>query len=442
VSRVLVVDDRPDDCHALVDLLRRGGHSVHEAFDIRGALSVLRCCACEVVVAVVRVQSDGPALLCHIKADAPDVEVILFTSFGPVDDGGNVMKLGAFDCLPLPDDPDRVLQIVSDAAERHRLLRRLPRTPGRNGGVDSDIVAVDPKTRALFAKAAQVADADSTVLITGESGTGKEIVARAIHRQGGRRQAPFVPINCGAIPETLIESELFGHRRGSFTGAFADRKGLIEEAERGIVFLDEIGEMSPQMQVRLLRFVDCGEIRRVGDTQIRRVDVRVIAATNRTLEQEIALGRFRRDLFYRLGVILLHVPPLRERRGDIAELAYRHLHRTAARLKKFIRTFSDEAMAILEEYSWPGNVRELHNVVESAAIMASGDAVTEMDLPTLAVFPEPSIHAGERLDDEGERRYLIAMLERFSGNHTEAAAALGMSRTTLWRRLRRLGVEP
>jgi DNA-binding NtrC family response regulator len=329
-----------------------------------------------------------------------------------------------------------------------------------------DCVAEDPRTRELFARVRRVAQADSAVLVTGETGTGKELVARQLfhgsprHGSSGKGAGRFVPVNCAGLSDTLLESELFGHIKGAFTGAVADKPGLVEEAEGGILFLDEIGDMPLALQVRLLRFLDSGEVRRVGDTRLRRAHVRIVAATNRPLDRDVAAGRFRSDLFYRLNVLSLHVPPLRERPEDIPVLASRALARSAARLGLGVRAFSADASAALRQYRWPGNVRQLHSAIESAVLSATGDLIEEADLPSCV--QRDAARSGERavadadacVDSDGRARSgsrliagsgsgpadaerLVRALVRTGGNQTHAAAALGISRTTLWRRLRR-----
>jgi len=287
---------------------------------------------------------------------------------------------------------------------------------------------------------AQLAQTDSTVLITGESGTGKELVARALHRQSARRAGKFVPINCGAMADSLMESELFGHRKGSFTSAVSDKKGLLEEAHKGVLFLDEIGEMPASMQVRLLRFLQGGEVRRIGDTQERRVDVRLILATHRALEAEVAEGRFRNDFYYRINVVGITIPPLRDRPEDVRALADHFVRRFAARLRRPCKGFTPGALALLADYRWPGNVRELENAIERAVNLASGDIITEADLPA-AVTLAPEATAPAPMRALGlDRAELVDALNRCHWNHRRAAESLGISRTTLWRRLRELQI--
>jgi transcriptional regulator with PAS, ATPase and Fis domain len=286
----------------------------------------------------------------------------------------------------------------------------------------------------------QFAQTDSTVLITGESGTGKELIARALFHQSSRRGGKFVPINCGAMAESLMESELFGHRKGSFTGAVSDKKGLLEEAHKGVLFLDEIGEMPLSMQVKLLRFLQGGEVRRIGDTQERRVDVRLILATHRSLEAEVAQGRFRNDFYYRINVVGIEIPPLRDRPEDIRALADHLVRRFAARLRRPVHGFTPGALNLLAEYSWPGNVRELENAIERAVNLASGDVITEADLPAAVTFaPEAAVTATTKTHGL-DRVELLEALNDCHWNHGRAAERLGISRTTLWRRLRELHI--
>jgi transcriptional regulator with PAS, ATPase and Fis domain len=299
-------------------------------------------------------------------------------------------------------------------------------------GAQDEIVAVSREMQDVLGIVAQLATTDSTVLITGESGTGKELIARALYAQSVRRHHRFVPINCGAIPETILESELFGHSKGAFTGAVVHKRGLLEEAHGGVLFLDEIGEMPVSMQVRLLRFLQGGEVRRVGETSTRRVDVRLIAATHRSLEQEVAAGRFRQDFYYRINVVGVRIPPLRERIDDIPALADHFLRRTAARLRRPIGGFTSGALQLLQSYAWPGNARELENAIERAVNLASGPLLNEADLPAAVTLQA----AAPVANGDEERDRLLGVLEQAHWNHQRAAAALGISRTTLWRKMR------
>jgi DNA-binding NtrC family response regulator len=364
----------------------------------------------------------------------------LITAFATIDDAVEAIKAGAYDYLTKPLDPARLLITVRRAAERASLAREVKHLRAQ---VDTgfEIVAASRQMQQVLRTVAQLAQTDSTVLITGESGTGKELIARALYAQSRRRAGKFVPINCGAMPESIMESELFGHRKGSFTGAVSDKKGLLEEAHRGVLFLDEIGDMPPSMQVRLLRFLQGGEVRRIGETQERRVDVRLVLATHRALEAEVASGRFREDLYYRINVVVLTIPPLRERPEDIPPLADYIVRRLAARHHRPMKGFTPTAMALLMAHQWAGNIRELENAIERALNLASGDVITEADLPaalTVSSDSHPAIRADETSVD---RAHLIDVLDRCHWNHQRAAATLGISRTTLWRKLRELQIQ-
>jgi len=377
-------------------------------------------------------EKSGIDLLRRLKTDDSDMEVVLVTAFGTIDDAVAAIKSGAYDYLTKPVDPERLLLTVRRAAERSALAREVRHLRAQMGGQD-EIIAVSRAMQQVVATIAQLASTDSTVLIEGESGTGKELVARALYAQSARRHKRFVPINCGAIPEALLESELFGHRKGAFTGAVVDRSGLLEEAHGGVLFLDEIGEMAPSMQVRLLRFLQGGEVRRIGDTTTRQVDVRLVAATHRSLEVEVAEGRFRQDFYYRINVIGIQIPPLRDRVDDIAPLATSFLRRTAARLRRPITGFTPGAVELLQSYSWPGNARELENAIERAVNLASGPLLTEADLPAAVTVRGES---PPLVTDDVERTRLLGALEQSHWNQGRAAAALGISRTTLWRKMR------
>ena len=311
-------------------------------------------------------------------------------------------------------------------------------------GPYKDLLGATPRMQRLFRLISRVAPSESTVLLTGESGTGKELVARAIHLQSKRAQGPFVPVHCGAIPEGLIESELFGYARGAFTGAAASRRGLIEEADRGTLFLDEIAETPLSTQVKLLRVLESNEVRRLGENEVRIVDCRVVAATNKDLGKAVADGSFREDLFYRLNVVHFEIPPLRERREDVPLLAAYFLERTAARVGKKFKGFSPEAQRLLVQYDYPGNVRELENAIERAVTLAEGRLIGADDLPPVfsqaRLLPEGRSGAQDRDTwtlEQVERDHINRVLARHRGNLAHAARQLGISRTTLWRKLRR-----
>lgn len=378
-------------------------------------------------------------LVCELRHDAPHADRILFAGTGKLADAVRAVPSLGLKYVDLSADRDSVLGALAGASGGGKTVSRAA-SPAERG--QHQFITVGANMRRLRARIARIAEFDSAVLISGESGTGKEVVAREIFHAGRHRRNEFVPVNCGAIPEHLVETELFGHKKGAFTDATADKKGLVEMADGGVLFLDEIGEMPVPMQARLLRFLDSGEFRRVGDPTIRLADVRVIAATNRPLQQAIATGRFRQDLFYRLNVLSLTVPPLRERKEDIVALAVFHLRRAVRRMNLSVQRFSDEALQQLRQHRWPGNVRELHNVVESATMAAAGDTITADEVRraiadlsvNCALAPRPSVVEEEQLAE---------MLSQCGGNRSQAAAALGISRTTLWRRRRRMSpAEP
>jgi two-component system response regulator AtoC len=432
MSRVLLVEDQLNVRRSMALLLQQAGHSVLAAAAVDEARRMAEANPIDVVVTDVRVGegSDGVTLLRDLRARDTDLEVVLITAFGTIADAVEAMKAGAYDYLTKPADPDRLLMTVQRAAERCALSREVRHLRAQMGGPEH-IIAASAAMQRLLVTVSKLATTDSAVLITGESGTGKELIARALYEQSPRRDRRFVPINCGAIPEALLESELFGHRKGSFTGAVADKKGLLEEADGGVLFLDEIGEMPASMQVRLLRFLQSGEVRRVGDTRARQVDVRLVAATHRSLDQEVANGGFRLDFYYRINVVGLVVPPLRARIDDIPPLAGAFLRRTAARLRRPITGFTPGAMELLQAHGWPGNVRELENAIERAVNFADGPLLTEADLPVSI-----TAHAPATPRPADEREQLVAALEGSRWNQTRAAVALGMSRTTLWRKMR------
>ena len=441
---ILLVDDQVNIRRSTAMLLQRDGHTVREATGRAEALSLLAANKFDVVVTDVRMEGDqdGAELLRAVKKHDADTEVIIMTAFGTIDDAVDAMRMGAYDYLSKPLDPGRLLITVRRAAERRALAREVHELRAQVGASER-IIAASAAMQQVLRTVTKVAGTDSTVLITGESGTGKDLVAAALHAQSNRRTAKFVPINCGGITETILESELFGHRKGAFTGAVSDKKGLFEEAHKGTLFLDEIGEMPLMMQVRLLRFLQAGEVRRIGDTDTRRVDVRVILATHRDLENEVTGGRFRQDFYYRINVVTVNIPPLRERPDDIQPLVQYFVRRLSARMGRSVKGVSPGALDLLTAYHWPGNVRELKNALERALNLASGDMITEADLPATLTVTAPATKAtAVPLSDEAaDRQRLLSTLDQYRWNQSRAAASLGISRTTLWRKLRELRLE-
>ncbi len=455
-QRVLVVDDK-ENMRRLVARILEEAFAVEEAEDGARALALVATRAYDVVVTDIRMPgADGFELLAAVKAREPSTEVVLMTGYATVQDAVRAMKQGAFDYLEKPFDPDAALAVVTRAAERKRLVdaARLAARPGEEDAFHA-LVGRSAPMREVYRLLEKAAGVDATVLLGGETGTGKELAARAIHYHSARRERRFVPVNCGALPAELVESELFGHARGAFTGAAGAKAGLFEEAQGGTLFLDEVGELPLAAQVKLTRALQEKEIRRVGDTQAIAVDVRVIAATHRDLREEARAGRFREDLFYRLNVFAVTLPPLRDRPEDVPLLAAHFLDKHARALRRTLRGFAAEAMSRLASHTWPGNVRELENVVERAVAVASGELVLPEDLPAevrseagapatpaaaaLAAMPYKDAVAGAR--DRVSRDYLVALMTEFGGNVTRAAERAGVERESLHRLLRKYGLR-
>ena len=447
MATILLVDDEPSARATMALLLKRRGHRVSEAADVSAAAKALADTAFEMVLTDLRMpDGDGLDVLRAAKAHCPEADVILLTAYAGWESAKEAIRLGAFDYFEKGREPDELLhrieRAVADKAlrrENENLRAQLRERFGLPG-----LIAASAEMAQVLDLVGRVAPTDATVLICGESGTGKEIIAKALHHASKRADGRFVAINCGALPETLLESELFGYVKGAFTGAGANKKGLFEEAHRGTLFLDEIGEMAPGLQVKLLRALQSGEVRPVGSTQAITVDTRVVAATNRDLEPMIRQGTFREDLFYRLNVIPILLPPLRERREDIPLLTEHFLARFAQRQGRVLR-LSAAAMERLLRYPWPGNVRELENAMERTAILARDETIEPRDLPPhvdsgLALGPAPGLAAEQTLA-EAERAHIIQILERHGWNHSRAADALGIGRTTLWRKLKEYGIE-
>jgi DNA-binding NtrC family response regulator len=449
-GRVLVVDDK-ESFAKLVQRILGEQHEVSIAGDGAQALALLGGEPFDVVVSDIRMPgADGLTLLAEARRAHPDTEVILMTAFGSVQDAVAAMRQGAFDYVLKPFEPEEISLVVERALERKRLrdeARDLRRAVAGAYHFDN-MIARSPAMVRVLELMRRAADSEATVLITGESGTGKEVVARAIHMGGARRAGRFVAVNCGALPEPLIESELFGHMRGSFTGAVGDKRGLFEEAARGTLFLDEIGELPAGVQVKLNRALQEHAVRRVGGSEERKVDVRVIAATRVDLREASQAGRFREDLFYRLNVFPIHLPPLRDRREDIPPLAAHFLARHGGG-----HTFAPESLAALVNHDWPGNVRELENAVERAIAVADGprlglaqlpDEVAHAARPRITAPDDQALTYKEVVDlarDRASREYLSALLRELGGNVTEAARRAGMERESLHRLLRRYGIR-
>lgn len=441
---ILVVDDEVEMRTLLKDILEEHGYAVTLAQEGKEALEQLSSNEALVVLTDLRMKGiQGMELLHEVVQQFPRCNVIIMVAFGTVETAVEAMKQGAFDYLTKPIKTDELLLTV-EKAMREALLRQevaLLRQQVHQEYAFDQILGKSKPMREVFDLIRRVADSQTNILITGESGTGKELVAKAIHFNSGRREALFVAVNCAAIPEQLLESELFGHVKGSFTDAKNDKRGLFEEAQKGTLFLDEISEMPMMLQAKLLRAVQEREIRRVGATRSIPVDARIIAATNVQLAEEVKVKRFREDLFYRLNVIEIRLPPLRERKEDIPLLTNMLLQRCAALRDKPMNGISESALGLLMDYSWPGNVRELENVVERAVTLARSDKIILEDLPP--VIRETSgerqviENAVERLLslEELEGIYIRRILEKNGGNKYQAAQVLGIDRKTLYRKL-------
>jgi two-component system response regulator AtoC len=385
--------------------------------------------------------TSGHDVLREVRKTNDKIPVILMTAFADVEGAMSAVSQGAYDYLAKPVEPNELKRMVGEAVARRRIAGAdaKPLDARETHASEAQIVGSAPAMIGVYKTVAQVAPTTATVLIVGESGTGKELVARAIHAKSPRATKPFVAVNCAALPESILESELFGHERGSFTGATGTKRGLFEEATGGTLFLDEIGEISPKMQVQLLRVLQEGEIRRIGATETIKVDVRVVAATNRDLKTELAAGRFREDLFFRLQVVTVRVPPLRERKGDIPMLVRHFLSRHAERLGRPVPRVAPEVIDVLETYDFPGNVRELSHIVERAMLIAREGVITAADLPqevTRTWQAAPAAGGGSLAEDWPtlstlERRYIDRVLSRTGGNKTRAAEVLGIDRRTL-----------
>jgi two-component system, NtrC family, response regulator PilR len=440
-ARILIVDDERSMRELLAIVLRREGHEVRLAENGRTAIEALEREPVDLLISDIKMPDlSGVEVLRAAKRIDPDIIGIMITAFATTESAVEALRMGAYDYLAKPFEVDELKIVVRNALERKHLRQEnvlLKRALGVTHQF-SNIVGRSEAMLAVFKLIETVAPTNSTILITGESGTGKELAARALHYNSLRRDQPFVALNCGALPETLLESELFGHMKGAFTGAATNKKGLVEVAERGAIFLDEIGEMSPMMQVKLLRVLQERKFRRVGGVEELEAAMRVIAATNQDLGSLVAEGKFREDLFYRINVIPIHLPALRERRDDIPLLAEHFLQKYREQVGKAVTGISQEAMAHLNAYEWPGNIRELENVIERAVALESSAVILPESLPPHIVAPRakgPSAAgtlppAGFDLEEHVkglERDYIAQALRRAGGVQVKAAELLGMS---------------
>jgi len=444
VGHVLVVDDLRNVRATLALQLREAGHQVVEADGGKSALELIERSVFDLVLTDLRMDEvGGLEVLQGVKRVAPETEVIVMTAYATLESGVAAIKAGAFDYLPKPIKSEEMMLVVDQALEHRRLGDRLQRF---EQAAESDVHFGESGAFASLAdQVTKVAPTDATVLLTGESGVGKEVVARWLHSLSRRSEGARLAVNLGAVTETLQESELFGHVKGSFTGAISSRKGIFLEADGGTLFLDEIGEASPSTQVKLLRVLAEGQVRPVGGDRDMRVDTRVIAATNADLEAAVAEGSFREDLFFRINVFPIRVPSLRERTEDIPGLARHLVVRHCGKLGRSEAELADDAVARLQSYRWPGNVRELENVLERTLILQPGPVIRADDVPLTAVAPDglPEASDGERIRplDEVEREHVLRVLALCGGQKQKAAEALGIARATLFRKLKEYGVS-
>jgi DNA-binding NtrC family response regulator len=442
--QVLVVDDHRASAEGLGDYLQEWGHGARTAGGAQEAAAIIEDWRPDAVVCDL-LMPPGPGgleLLRMVRARDPWIGFILLTGHGTIEDAVRATREGAFDFLTKPVDLERLRHLLTRLAERNEMRSEVARLRRKLGslGDAGELISRSPSMHRVTELLERVAPSSASVLITGESGSGKDFVAQTLHELSGRARAPFVAVNCPAIPETLLESELFGHERGAFTGALTERAGLFEHAAGGTLFLDEITEMSPGLQAKLLRVLETRRFRRVGGSEEKLADLRIVAATNRDPERAVREGRLREDLYYRLNVFHLQMPPLRERREDIAPLAARFVAFYAEQNQRTVEGLSHEAMVVLERYAWPGNVRELRNAIERAVVLARGSVVELGDLPQRIARPLVVIErgkAGVEPLEEIERRAILAALENFAQNKTHAARALGISLKTLHNKLKR-----
>jgi len=439
---ILVVDDEFSVRDSLSLWFQKDGYDVESAGNGSEALVLFEPGRFDVAVVDIKMPGmDGIELQEQLARLDPELPVIMITAFASVDTAVRTLKLGAFDYVTKPVDPDELSHLVRRALEQRRLRQEnVQLRETIDEFVAGDVIVGDsPPMRKVLELAEHVAKTDATVLIRGESGTGKELIARAIHANSRRRYAPIIAVNCGGLPETLLETELFGHEKGAFTGAQYRRKGRLEMADGGTLFLDEVGSISLKTQVDLLRVLESREFTRVGGSKPIKVDFRVICATNEDLEQAVAEGRFREDFFYRINVFLIEAPPLRVRRSDIPLLAKHFLERFARQMDKKITQISPEAMAVLEAYDWPGNVRELSNAIERAMVVGKRRSIQPEDLPLRGGPRLPPDEADSLA--EVERRHIAAVLEKNDWNITRAAEALRVDRVTVYNKIKKYGLK-
>lgn len=446
MAKILIADGDEAFVRGAAATLHLQGHEVVGCARYEEAIRIIRTAPPQLVIVDLRLEGGGGLqLLEQVRAERIGCALLLVTSAGSIESAVEAIQRGATNYLRKPLDSNDLIAVVNESLDKSRVDREVVMHSDSEATDLSTLTGIVGGSKAmedLLNLVERVADTDSSVLITGETGVGKELIGRAIHRLSRRSDRVFCAVNSAAFPETLLESELFGHRRGAFTGATANKKGLFEFGDEGTVFLDEVAEMPLSMQVKLLRFLQTGEVRPVGDETTRFVDVRLVAATNKNLEREVALGTFREDLYYRLAVIPIHVPPLRERPEDIRALANHFLVRFAERAGKAIDGISPEAMSLLSGYAWPGNVRQLENSIERGVALCQANQIEAVDLP-MRLKEDSHVREGETVQSLQvmERSHILNTLEQVDWNRKRAAALLQISTTTLWRRLKEFGID-
>ncbi len=442
MNKILIIDDEPDLRKLLSRLLALEGYTVDTAETGNDALNMLRKEDYQVVISDVRLPDiNGLRLIAEIKSINSQTEIIVLTAYGTIEDGVTAIREGAFDYITKGDEDNKILPVVKNALNKSSLSKRvahLEKQVVQKFSFDN-ITGRSPSILKTLDIAKRVAQTDTPVLLTGETGTGKEIFAQSIHYAGERQKHPFVAVNCSAFSKDLLESEMFGYTAGAFTGANKNKKGLFEEADKGTLFLDEIGELDIGLQAKFLRAVETKSFIKAGDTKETSVDVRIIAATNRNLEEEIHKGKFRDDLYYRISVVKIDIPPLRERKEDIRILTDYFIAFFAKKLSRNIEKVSDGFFTALLNYSFPGNIRELKNIIERAVILTDGE-LSEASLPKDVINIQKENNPAEKLDDV-EKNHILKILSDTGGNKTKAAEILGIGLTTLYRKLQSYGLE-
>jgi len=444
-ARILIVDDEAIMRDSLTDWLMEEGYEPVAVEDGQKAIKLARTQPWNVVLCDLKmVGMDGIETMKKIKEINKDLPVIIITAYATVNTAVESMKQGAYDYVVKPFDPEEVSHLIRKIISHQELLQEniLLRQELKKVYQFRDIVGKNYKMQEIFELIGTVADSDASVLILGESGTGKELIARAIHYSSPRADKPFVSVSCSALPETLLESELFGYEKGAFTGAVKDKLGRFEEANGGTLFLDEVGDMKPETQLHLLRVLQEREIRRLGGTGVIKVDVRIISATNKDLERVVKEGSFRGDLYYRLNVVTIQLPPLRERKDDIPLLAERFLMKYNIKSKKKLEGISPQAMALLVRYDWPGNVRELENVIERAVVITKHPIIQSEDLPANIQNFQESKGVKPKTIKEVEREHILHTLKENRWNISQTSKVLGIDRSTLYKKIRQYGLSP